>query len=46
MPIASMKPNRGYIKVRVKFGGPLMPAFAKTLSDAEIDTLIDYLATR
>ena len=46
MPIASMKPNRDYIKVRVKFGGPLMPAFGKALTDPEIDTLIDYIASR
>ena len=32
MPIASMKPNRDYIKVRVKFGGQLMPAFRQRLS--------------
>jgi len=46
MPIASMKPNRDYIKVRVKFGGQLMPAFGKRLNDREIDTLIDYIASR
>src|SRR4051812_23039625 len=40
MPIMKAKPNREYIKVRVKFGGPLMPAFQKRLTDAEIDTLI------
>jgi mono/diheme cytochrome c family protein len=43
MPIANTKPNRAYIKVRVKFGGPLMPAFGKTLTDAEIDLILDYL---
>lgn len=46
MPIASMKPNRDYIKVRVKFGGALMPSFGKYLSDPEIDTLIDYIQSR
>ena len=46
MPIATMKPNRDYIKVRVKFGGPLMPAFNKWLTEAEIDTLIDYIASK
>jgi mono/diheme cytochrome c family protein len=46
MPIASMKPNREYIKVRVKFGGALMPAFRQWLSDAEIETLIDYMASK
>jgi mono/diheme cytochrome c family protein len=46
MPIASMKPNRDYIKVRVRFGGVLMPAFRQWLSEAEMDTLIDYIASK
>jgi mono/diheme cytochrome c family protein len=46
MPIMKAKPNREYIKVRVKFGGALMPAFRDRLNDAEIDTLIDYIASR
>jgi mono/diheme cytochrome c family protein len=46
MPLASMKPNREYIKVRVRFGGPLMPAFRQRLGDAEIDTLIDYIQSK
>jgi mono/diheme cytochrome c family protein len=46
MPISSMKPNRDYITVRVKFGGPIMPAFRQRLSDSEIGLLIDYIASR
>jgi mono/diheme cytochrome c family protein len=46
MPISSAKPNREYIKVRVKFGGPLMPAFRQTLSDSDINTLMDYMASK
>ncbi len=46
MPIAKMKPSRDYIKVRIRFGGPLMPAFRGWLSDREIDTLIDYIASK
>ena len=46
MPISSMKPNRDYIKVRIKFGGALMPAFGKYLTEAEINTLIDYIQSR
>ncbi len=46
MPLSNAKPNREYIKVRVKFGGPLMPAFRKWLNDRDIDTLIDYIASR
>ena len=43
MPLSPMKPNRQYITVRVKFGGKLMPAFQKKLTDAQINLLIDYL---
>jgi mono/diheme cytochrome c family protein len=46
MPLGNLKPSREYIKVRVKFGGALMPAFRKTLKDSEIDTLIDYIAAK
>ena len=46
MPLSNQKPNREYIKVRVKFGGTLMPAFRQKLTDTEIDTLIDYVASR
>ena len=38
--------SREYIIVRVKFGGSLMPAFRQTLTDSEIDTLIDYIAAK
>ena len=46
MPLGNLKPSREYIKVRVKFGGSLMPAFRQTLTDSEIDTLIDYIASK
>ena len=46
MPMANVKPSREYVKVRVKFGGALMPAFRQKLTEAEIDTLIDYMETR
>jgi mono/diheme cytochrome c family protein len=46
MPLGNLKPSREYIKVRAKFGGTLMPAFRQTLTDSEIDTLIDYIAAK
>jgi mono/diheme cytochrome c family protein len=46
MPKSSQKPNRPYIAARIKSGGQLMPSFAKKLNDADIDTLIDYLASK
>jgi mono/diheme cytochrome c family protein len=46
LPLSHGKPNRPYIVVRIKYGGGLMPAFKKQLSDSEIDTLVDYLASK
>ncbi len=46
MPIAKMKPSREYIKVRVKFGGAVMPAFRGWLTEREMDNLIDYIASK
>ena len=40
------KPSRLYIMTRIKFGGALMPAFAKKLSEAEMETLVDFIASR
>ena len=40
------KPSRLYIITRIKFGGAVMPAFAKKLTDSEIETLVDFIASR
>jgi mono/diheme cytochrome c family protein len=46
LPLSHGKPSRPYVVVRIKFGGALMPAFGKTLSQSDIDTLIDYVASK
>ena len=46
MPIASVKPNRDYIKVRARFGGTIMPAFRQRLTEADLNTLIDYIESK
>jgi mono/diheme cytochrome c family protein len=46
LPMSHGKPSRPYVEVRIKFGGTVMPAFAKRLTQAEIDTLIDYIDSR
>jgi cytochrome c2 len=46
MPIAKMKPSRDYLKLRVKFGGAIMPSFRTWLTDRDIDTLTDYIASK
>jgi mono/diheme cytochrome c family protein len=34
------------VAIRIKFGGQLMPSFAKRMNDAEINALIDYIASK
>ena len=46
LPMSNGKPTRPYVMVRVKFGGAVMPAFAKKLNDNEINTIIDYIAAK
>ena len=46
MPLAKMPPNRAYIKLRMQFGGPIMPAFRARLTSGEMDTLIDYIQSK
>lgn len=46
LPLSHGRPSRQYVAIRVKFGGPLMPAFSKRMTDAEINTLIDYIASK
>lgn len=46
LPLSHGKPNRQYVITRIKFGGAIMPAFGKKLDDSEINTLIDYLASK
>ena len=46
LPLSHGKPTRPYVTVRIKFGGALMPAYRNFLNQPEIDTLIDYLASK
>jgi mono/diheme cytochrome c family protein len=46
LPLSHGRPSRQYVAIRIKFGGPLMPSFAKRMNDSEINTLIDYIASK
>ncbi len=46
LPMSHAKPTRPYVEVRIKFGGSLMPAFGKRLTQGEIDTLVDYIDSK
>ncbi len=46
LPMSNGKPSKQYVIIRVKYGGAIMPAFGKRLSDSEITALIDYLDSK
>jgi mono/diheme cytochrome c family protein len=46
LPLSHGKPSRQYVAIRIKFGGTIMPAFAKRLTNSEIDMLMDYIASK
>ncbi len=46
LPLSHAKPSPAYVVVRIKFGGALMPAFRTSMSDSEISTLVDYMASK
>jgi mono/diheme cytochrome c family protein len=46
LPMSKAKPNRPYVVVKIKYGGDLMPGFAKRLRPDEIESLVDYIASK
>ncbi len=46
LPLSHGKPSRQYVEARIKFGGAVMPAFGKRLTQDEINTLIDYISSK
>jgi mono/diheme cytochrome c family protein len=46
LPMSHAKPSRQYVEVRIKFGGSLMPAFAKRLTPDEISALLEYIDSK
>jgi mono/diheme cytochrome c family protein len=46
LPMSHGKPSRPYVEVRIKFGGAIMPAFAKRLTQDEINALMDYIDSK
>jgi len=46
MPQSNAKPQRTLIAGKIRVGGKLMPSFAKKLTSADIDALLDYMQTK
>ncbi|MEO8049608.1 MAG: cytochrome c [Acidobacteriota bacterium] len=46
MPKSGAKPERQAIAGKIRVGGKLMPSFAKILTSADIDAILDYMQTK
>ena len=46
LPLTGAKPTREYVVVKIKFGGQVMPPFIKKMTDAEVNTLVDYIESK
>jgi cytochrome c len=47
LPVTPVPPTREFVSATIKFGRGLMPAFRRLgLSDADVNTLVDYIQTK
>lgn len=43
LPLSKGRSSRGYVMVRVQYGGQIMPAFMKRIDDRQMAALLAYL---
>ena len=46
LPLSKGRPSRDYVKVRIQYGGQVMPAFMKRLNDGQIAALLAYIESK
>jgi mono/diheme cytochrome c family protein len=46
LPLSKARPNRDYVTVRIRYGGPLMPSFMTKIKDAQLAALLAYLESK
>ncbi len=46
LPFSGGKPNEPYVRIKIQFGGDVMPAFLNKLSDEQIDRLITFIRSK
>ena len=46
LPLSKGRPSRDYVKVRIQYGGQIMPAFMKRMNDEQIAALLAYLESK
>jgi len=46
LPLSKGRPSRDYVKVRIQYGGQIMPSFMKRMNDEQIAALLAYLESK
>jgi mono/diheme cytochrome c family protein len=46
LPLSKSRPRRDYVKVRIQYGGQIMPAFMKRMNEEQIAALLAYLESK
>ena len=46
LPLSKSRPSRDYVKIRIQYGGQIMPAFMKRMNDEQIAGLLAYLESK
>ena len=46
LPLSKSRPSRDYVKIRIQYGGLIMPAFMKRMNDEQIAALLAYLESK
>jgi hypothetical protein len=46
LPLSGGTPSEEYFRVKVMFGGQVMPAYVSKLSEAEIQLLSDFVRSK
>lgn len=45
-PLSKAQPTEPYMRIKIQFGGDLMPAYVGRLSERNIDRLVEYIRSR
>jgi mono/diheme cytochrome c family protein len=46
LPLSKSRPSRDYVKIRIQYGGQIMPAFMKRMNDEQIAALLAYIESK
>jgi mono/diheme cytochrome c family protein len=46
LPLSKGRPSRDYVKIRIQYGGQIMPAFMKRMNDEQIAVLLAYIESK